>query len=144
MRGPREAPEVRTHPVRGAQSHPAPSGAIGSVARVRTVWAPQVAARWARQEKIGKGAFGTVWRVVRVSGGEGPTEALYQGWNSAAITQYRRTRPGRPTRPDTEARGSLEHDQLALVEGLGSARYREIATSPNKPFPRARPLSLTP
>ena len=80
-----------------------------------------MAARWARQEKIGKGAFGTVWRVVRVSDGEGPTEARYQRWNSAAI--YRRTsRPGRPTRPDTEARGSLEHDKLALVDRLGTVR----------------------
>ena len=67
------------------RSHPAPSGAIGSVARIRTVWALQVAARWARQEKIGKGAFGNVWRVVRVSGGEGPTEARDQRWNSEAI-----------------------------------------------------------
>ena len=60
-------------------------GYIGSVARIRTVWALQVAARWARQEKIGKGAFGNVWRVVRVSGGEGPTEARDQRWNSEAI-----------------------------------------------------------
>ena len=38
-----------------------------------------MAARWARQEKIDKGAFGTVWRVVRESGGDGPTDARAQG-----------------------------------------------------------------
>jgi hypothetical protein len=41
----------------------------------------EVAARWARQEKIGKGAFGTVWRVVRESEGGPPTEERSQSEN---------------------------------------------------------------
>ena len=47
-----------------------------------------MAARWARQEKLGKGAFGIVWRVVRESGG-GPTEVTLKVETKAEVAGQR-------------------------------------------------------
>ena len=47
-----------------------------------------MAARWARQEKLGKGAFGIVWRVVRESGG-GPTEVTLKVETKADVAGQR-------------------------------------------------------